>query len=188
MGAAKYILVEQDYGIAVRVRLPKRPMRLMANPSPTMTHACRCPEMPERQLNELVLSDESWARIAPHIIGDGNGRGAPGKDNRMFVEGVLWVARTGAAWRDLPEIFGGWNTVFRRFSRWSHKGIWDRIFATAIDDPDFKYRIDNGAIIYVGGRAIGAKMKALRIAQGTRRRTRGERDEGQYGARGEIQS
>ena len=46
----------------------------------------------------------------------------------MLVEGVLWIVRTGSPWRDLPEVFGEWNSVFRRFSRWSDKGVWRRIF------------------------------------------------------------
>jgi putative transposase len=124
--------------------------------------------MPEHKLNDFVLSDESWARIAPHIIGDGKGRGAAGRDNRMFVEGVLWLVRTGSAWRDMPEIFGGWNTVFRRFSRWSRKGIWDRIFMVTADDPDFEYRIVDGAIVHIGKTSIDAKMKTLRISQSIR--------------------
>ena len=90
---------------------------------------------------QLVLSDASWARMKPHITGDGRGRGAVGRDNRMFIEGVLWVARTGAPWRDLPAMFGEWNSVFRRFSRWSHKGIWHKIFDAMADDPDFNYLI-----------------------------------------------
>ncbi len=59
----------------------------------------------------------------------------------MFVEGVLWIVRTGAPWRDLPEVFGDWNSVFRRFSRWSQKGVWWRIFEAMADDPDFEYLI-----------------------------------------------
>jgi len=62
----------------------------------------------------------------PHIIGDERTRGSSGRDNRMFVEGVLWIVRTGSPWRDLPEVFGCWNSAFRRFSRWSAKPEQDR--------------------------------------------------------------
>src|SRR5258708_6313200 len=65
-------------------------------------------------------------------------KGSTGRDNRMFVEGVLWIVRTGSPWRDLPEAFGDWNSVFRRFSRWSLKGVWWRIFEAMSDDPDFE--------------------------------------------------
>jgi len=62
--------------------------------------------------------------MAPLIIGRPDQKGSTGRDNRMFVEGVLWIVRTGSPWRDLPEAFGDWNSVFRRFSRWSIKGVW----------------------------------------------------------------
>ena len=64
-----------------------------------------------------MLSDGQWDRISEHIIGDGRTR-----DNRMFGEAVLWVVRTGSPWRDLPDVFGSWNSMFRRFSRGSRKG------------------------------------------------------------------
>lgn len=79
-------------------------------------------------LERLVLSDRQWDRIAAHFIGDGRTRGSSGSDNRMFVEAVLWIVRTGSTWRDLPDVFGAWNSAFRRFSRWSRKGIWWQIF------------------------------------------------------------
>src|SRR4030081_2403583 len=75
-------------------------------------------------MDRLVLSDAAWERMAPLIIGRPDQKGSTGRDNRMFVEGVLWIVRTGSPWRDLPEAFGDWNSVFRRFSRWSIKGVW----------------------------------------------------------------
>jgi putative transposase len=75
-------------------------------------------------MERLVLSDAAWERMAPLIIGRPDQKGSTGRDNRMFVEGVLWIVRTGSSWRDLPEAFGDWNSVFRRFSRWSIKGVW----------------------------------------------------------------
>lgn len=115
-------------------------------------------------LDRLMLRDEQWERIAPHIIGDERSRGTSGRDNRMFVEGVLWVARTGSPWRDLPEVFGAWNSVFRRFSRWSAKGVWDRAFAAMADDPDFEYLIIDSTIVRAHQHAAGAK-KGQRIKQ-----------------------
>ncbi len=56
------------------------------------------------------------------VLGRPDQKGSTGRDNRMFVEGVLWIVRTGSPWRDLPAAFGEWNSVFRRFSRWSLKG------------------------------------------------------------------
>ena len=92
-------------------------------------------------MGRLILCDQQWERIAPHIIGNERTPGSSGRDNRMFVEGVLWIVRTGSPWRDLPEAFGSWNSAFRRFSRWSAKGVWHRIFAAMADDPDFEYLI-----------------------------------------------
>ena len=114
-------------------------------------------------LDRLVLSDAAWARMAPHIIGDERSRGSSGRDNRMFVEGVLWIVRTGSPWRDLPEVFGEWNSVFRRFSRWSRKGVWHRLFEAMADDPDFEYLIVDSTIIRAHQHAAGAKKGGPKI-------------------------
>lgn len=109
-------------------------------------------------LDRLVLSDGQWDRIAAHIIGDERTRGSSGRDNRMFVEAVLWIVRTGSPWRDLPS--GGVRVVeymFRRFSRWSRKGVWWRIFAAMSEDPDFEYLIVDSTIIRAHQHASGAK-------------------------------
>ena len=113
-------------------------------------------------MDRLILCDQQWERIAPHIIGDERTRGSSGRDNRMFVEGVLWIVRTGSPWRDLPEAFGSWNSAFRRFSRWSAKGVWHRIFAAMADDPDFEYLILDSTIVRAHQHAAGAK-RGLRI-------------------------
>src|SRR6185312_7995547 len=114
-------------------------------------------------LDRLVLSDVAWERMAPLIIGRPDQKGSTGRDNRMFVEGVLWIVRTGSPWRDLPEAFGEWNSVFRRFSRWSCKGVWRRIFEAMSDDPDFEYLIVDSTIIRAHQHAAGAKKGGLRI-------------------------
>src|SRR3979490_826363 len=75
----------------------------------------------------LVLRDEQWARIERLCVGKESDAGGRGENNRMFVEGVLWIARTGSPWRDLPDAFGNWNSVWRRFDRWSQSGVWHRI-------------------------------------------------------------
>ncbi len=66
-------------------------------------------------LDRLVLRDDAWERMAPLIIGRPDQKGSTERDNRMFIEGVLWIVHTCSAWRDLPEAFGEWNSVFRRF-------------------------------------------------------------------------
>src|ERR1019366_7708342 len=106
--------------------------------------------------------------MAPLIIGRPDQKGSTARDNRMFVEGVLWIVRTGSPWRDLPEMFGDWNSVFRRFSRWSLKGVWWRIFEAMSDDPDFEYLIVDSTIVRAPQHAAGAKKRGLKI-----RRSRG---------------
>ena len=71
----------------------------------------------------LVLSDGQWQRIEKLCVGKPEDPGGTGADNRMFVEAVLWIARTGSPWRDLPALFGKWNSVFVRFNRWSEGGV-----------------------------------------------------------------
>lgn len=110
----------------------------------------------------LILGDEQWAGMPGPIIGDARTRGSSGRDNRMFVEAVLWIVRTGSPWRALPDVFGSWSSAFRRFSRWSTKGIWHRIFAAMSDDGDFEYLIVDSTIIRAHQYASGAK-KGLKI-------------------------
>src|SRR6266850_1654611 len=112
-------------------------------------------------MERLILSDAAWERMAPLIIGRPDQKGSTGRDNRMFVEGVLWIVRTGSPWRDLPATFGDWNSVFRRFSRWSVKGVWWRIFAAMSDDPDFEYLIVDSTIVRAHQHAAGAKKGGL---------------------------
>ena len=114
-------------------------------------------------MERLVLNDDQWQSICGLIIGRPDQKGSTGRDNRMFVEGVLWIVRTGAPWRDLPEAFGEWNSVFRRFSRWSRKGVWRRMFEALSDDPDFEYLIVDSTIIRAHQHAAGAKKRGLKI-------------------------
>jgi len=114
-------------------------------------------------MDRLVLDDVAWARIEPLIIGRPDQKGSTGRDNRMFVEAVLWLVRTGSPWRDLPEGFGDWNSVFRRFSGWSAKGVWGRTFAAMSDDPHFEYLIVDSTIVRAHQHAAGAQKGGLKI-------------------------
>ena len=109
----------------------------------------------------LILRDDQWDRISQHIIGDERTRGTSGRDNRLFVEAGLWIVRTGSPWRDLPEAFGNWNSVFRRFNRWSPKGVWQRIFEAMSDDADFEYLIVDSTIIRAHQHALGGARARL---------------------------
>ena len=81
-----------------------------------------------------ALSDAQWNLIRPLLPGKPEDGGRPAADNRLFVEAVLWIAKTGAPWRDLPERFGRWNSVWRRFDRWCKAGRWETLSA-ALGEP-----------------------------------------------------
>jgi transposase len=77
------------------------------------------------------LRDDQWDRIMDLIPGKEGDPGRTGMDNRLFVESVLWLARTGAPWRDLPERFGNWNAIYKNVDRWSTVGVWARVLGQA---------------------------------------------------------
>jgi putative transposase len=103
------------------------------------------------------LSDVQWERIAPVIAGKPGDPGRHGADNRLFVEAVLWLGRTGAPWRDLPAEFGNWNSTFRRFRRWAKNGVWSRILEKVIEAPDLEHLIIDATIIRAHQHAAGGK-------------------------------
>ena len=90
------------------------------------------------------LSDGQWDRIASLLPGKAGDPGRTGTDNRVFINGCLWVLRSGAHWRDLPERYGKWKTVHKRFSRWCHAGVWDRVFETLKADRNNQYLMIGG--------------------------------------------
>lgn len=104
-----------------------------------------------------VLKDSQWVRIAPLLPGKPGDPGRSAADNRLFVEAVLWIARTGAPWRDLPDAFGLWNSVFKRFRRWTLKGVFECVFKALSGDPDFEYAMIDGTIVRVHQHGTGAK-------------------------------
>jgi len=74
------------------------------------------------------LSDEQWEKIRDLLRGKANDPGRTGSDNRIFVNGVLWILRSGARWHDLPERYGKWKPVHKRFTRWTKAEVWQRVF------------------------------------------------------------
>ena len=105
----------------------------------------------------FVLSDAQWAVIAPLLPGKAGDCGVTARDNRLFLEAVLWRVRTGAPWRDLPSGFGAWNSIFRRFRRWATAGVFDHVFKILSGEPDFEYVLVDGTIVSVHQKASGAK-------------------------------
>jgi transposase len=108
-------------------------------------------------VDRSILSDEQWTRVAPLLPGKVGDPGRSGEDNRRFLEAVLWIARTGSPWRDLPAAFGNWNSVFKRFRRWALNGVFEMIFSSLSSDPDFEYAIIDGTIVRVHQHGTGAR-------------------------------
>ena len=107
-------------------------------------------------LRRQEIKDEDWDRIRDVLPGPPGDPGVTAKDNRLVVNAVLWIAKTGAPWRDLPERFGHWNSVWRRFDRWCRKGTWQRVFE-ALQDPDLEWLILDSTVVRAHACAAGAK-------------------------------
>lgn len=105
----------------------------------------------------FVITDRSWSILEPLLPGSARDRGRTAKDNRLFLEAVLWKVRVGGPWRDLPTGFGEWNSVFRRFRRWAERAVFQRLFEAVSGDPDFEYVLVDGTIVSVHQKASGAK-------------------------------
>ncbi len=102
-----------------------------------------------------AISDDDWARIKDLLPGRPGQHGKAARDNRLFIDAVLWIARAGAPWRDLPDRFGRWNSVWRRFDRWSKEGVWRRAF-DALQDPDLEWIILDSTVVRAHQDAAGA--------------------------------
>jgi len=124
-------------------------------------------------MNRYVLTDAQWARMEPHCLGKASDPGRSGGDNRLFLEAVLWIARTGSPWRDLPASFGKWNTVFKRYSDWVKAGVFKRIFEVVSDDPDMEYAMVDATIVKVHRHGHGAKG-GLKIRPSASRKAAGQ--------------
>lgn len=88
-----------------------------------------------------AITDKMWALIAPMIAKQGGSN-----DNRLFIDAVMYVAKTGIPWRDLPKSYGNWNSIFTRFNRWSRKGLWGLIFAATADEDPLAIAIDSTTV------------------------------------------
>ena len=95
--------------------------------------------------------------MEPRCLGKPGDPGRSGKDNRLFVEAVLWIVRTGSPWRDLPPLFGNWNSVFTRFRDWVKAEVWQRLFDAVSDEPDLEYVLVDATIVKVHRHGQGAK-------------------------------
>ena len=109
-----------------------------------------------------ILRDDQWERIQDLLPGKATDCGVTAKDNRLFVEAVLWMGRTGAPWRDLPAELGNWHTTYTRFSRWSKAGVWDRVFEAISQDRDEEEVMIDSTAVRAHQHAAGAKKNTAR--------------------------
>ena len=94
--------------------------------------------------------------------------GRTAADNRVFVEAVLWILRRGAPWRDLPDAFGHWHSVYRRFARWQIGGVWDAVLSALAQDADFEDIFIDSSVIRVHQHGAGAAKKTAPKRSGAR--------------------
>lgn len=105
-----------------------------------------------------ALRDDQWERIKDLLPGRKGTVGVTAKDNRLFVEAVLYRYRAGIPWRDLPERFGDFRVVHTRFSRWAKTGVWQRVFEQLADDgADNEYAMIDATIVRAHQHSAGAK-------------------------------
>jgi putative transposase len=119
------------------------------------------------------ITDEQWEKVAELLPGKAGDPGRTAENNRLFVNAVLWIAKTGAPWRDIPERFGPWNSVYQRFNRWCKGGVWKRLL-DAWKDPDLECLMLDSTVIRAHQHAAGKRgVTTLSVAraEGSARRS-----------------
>lgn len=112
------------------------------------------------------LTDEQWERLKPLLPPQKPRTGRPATDHRQIVNGILWILRTGAPWRDLPERYGPWQTVYGRFNRWRQEGLWQQVFERLLAEADAQGKVEweihfvDSSIVRAHQHAAGAKKGA----------------------------
>ena len=109
-----------------------------------------------------ALRDDQWERIKNFLPGRVGHVGGTAADNRLFVEAVLYRYRAGVPWRDLPERFGDWKNVHRRWSRWAQSRVWENVFQHLAGEADNEYAMIDSTIVRAHQHSAGAKKKTVR--------------------------
>jgi transposase len=113
--------------------------------------------MEELLMRRHEVSDEQWATIERHLPGKKSDPGRTAQDNRLFINAVFWIARTGSPWRDLPERFGPWGTVYKRFSRWCKRGVWGQVLEALGGNDELSNLLLDSTVVRAHQHAAGAK-------------------------------
>jgi transposase len=113
-------------------------------------------------MRRYALRDDQWDRIKHGLPGSESSVGVTAADNRLFVEAVLYRYRAGIPWRDLPERFGDWKNIHRRFSRWAEFRVWERVFRCLAEDADNEYAMIDSTIVRAHQHSAGAQKKTAR--------------------------
>jgi len=108
-----------------------------------------------------ALTDAQWSKIEHLLPGREGTVGVTAKDNRLFVDAVLYRFRAGIAWRDLPERFGDFRVIHTRHTRWSKKGVWKKVFKVLAADADNEYVMLDSTIVRAHQHSAGAKKKRV---------------------------
>ncbi len=116
-------------------------------------------ELLEKGMTEVRLKDKQWQKIKHFLAGNPKVYVGQERGCRRFVEGVLWLTRSGAQWRLLPERYGNWNSVYKRYDRWSEAGVWRTMFEHFADDPDMESMMIDGSVVRAHACAAGASSK-----------------------------
>jgi putative transposase len=109
------------------------------------------------------LTEAQWQRIELLLPGRSGTVGRPAADNRRFVNGVLWVIRSGMRWADLPDRYGKYKSVHKRFVRWAEAGVWDKLFDDLGEDRKNPYLMLDSTIVRAHQQAATGRKKGAKI-------------------------
>ena len=119
-------------------------------------------------LRRYELTDQKWEQVVSLLPPEKTGKpGRPSKDNRTMLNGMVWIARSGAPWRDLPERYGPWNSVYSRFRKWIDDGILDNIFRVLSLEAELYELSLDATIVQAHQHSAGAKKGGLQTKSGT---------------------
>jgi transposase len=110
-------------------------------------------------MTTIHLTDEQWEKMASFLRSDPHVYAGKEAACRQFVEAIMWISRSGAQWRLLPEAYGNWNSVYKRFARWCEAGVWERMLSHFAADPDMENGMIDSTIVRAHACAAGATKK-----------------------------